>query len=316
MALFYISVRNIRILGLVRVKYSLIDLKLFVAVAEQRNLTKGADIACLAPSSASHRIKKLEKALGVALLEREARGVSLTVAGEILLRHARRVFATLEQMHSDISPYSNGAQAHVRLWANTNAIHTYLPDDIGAFLELYPAVSISLEEHTSAKIASAVAEGDIELGIVAQQDQSADVRLHPYRKDRLVMVVPDSHPVARQQSVRFAQVLEYPFVLLEEGSAIHTFTLNKSAVAGGHLNIRAQVKSFDAVCRMVSTGVGIGLIPNDSVVKSPELKLKTVELEEDWAERDLMICTQPEAVLSEAAAVLLHFLRQRAVKSV
>jgi DNA-binding transcriptional LysR family regulator len=92
-------------------RYDLTDLRLFVAVAEAKNLTRGAERAHLAPSSASHRIRALEDSIGAALLQREARGVSLTRAGEALLRHARQVFAQLEQMHADLSPYAQGCAA-------------------------------------------------------------------------------------------------------------------------------------------------------------------------------------------------------------
>ena len=95
-------------------KYSLTDLRLFIAIAECESLTHGAERAFLAPSSASHRIKMLEASLGTTLLHRRARGVELTRAGEIFLRHARQVFARLEQMHSDLAPFAEGVQGHVR----------------------------------------------------------------------------------------------------------------------------------------------------------------------------------------------------------
>ena len=104
--------------------YDLTDLRLFVAIAELRNLTRGAERVHLAPSSASHRIRLLEESIGTPLLIREARGVKLTRAGEALLRHARQVFAQLEQMHADLSPFAKGVKGHVNLWANTHATHT------------------------------------------------------------------------------------------------------------------------------------------------------------------------------------------------
>ena len=73
--------------------YDLTDLRLFVAIAEEGNLTRGAARAFLAPSSASHRLQRLEAALGAQLFQRQARGVALTRAGEALLRNARQVLA-------------------------------------------------------------------------------------------------------------------------------------------------------------------------------------------------------------------------------
>ena len=289
-------------------KFDLIDLRLFIAVSEQNNLTKGAELVFLAPSSASHRIKQLEAHLETQLLVREPRGVTLTKAGEIVLRHAKRALATLEQMQSELYPFTDSMQTHVKIWANTNAIHTYLPDDLGHFLELHPHVKLVLEEHGSEEIAAAVAKGDIEIGIVAEQDLNSEVMLYPYKHDRLVLIVPPQHALAGVNSIKFDQVVDFPFVILNEGSAIHTFTMNKAALINKPLNIRAQVKSFDAVCRMVSSNVGVAIVPHDSVCQFNGLDLSIIEIDETWSRRDLMICIKKHKELGALVTQLLNHL--------
>ncbi|WP_153109549.1 LysR family transcriptional regulator [Propionivibrio limicola] len=290
-------------------RYDLTDLRLFVAIAEERNLTRGAARAHLAPSSASHRLQRLEEELGVPLFERRARGVTLTRAGDALLRNARQVFASIEQMHADLSPYATGVRGHVSVWANTHATHTFLPDDLAGFLKQYPQVSISLEEHTSPEIALAVANDEIEIGVLADTETEASVELIPYRSDRLDLVVPGGHPLAARARVRFAEVLDFPFVMLHSGSSIHTFTMNAAAAQGRHLNVRIQVRSFGAVCRMVGAGVGIGLVPRSAVpaMALPEPPV-IVELDEAWAQCDLQVCIKRRASLSGFAAALVDSL--------
>ncbi|HEX5841078.1 MAG TPA: LysR substrate-binding domain-containing protein [Pseudomonas sp.] len=286
--------------------YDLTDLRLFVAIAEAKNLTRGAERVHLAASSASHRMRVLEESIGTPLLLREPRGVSLTRAGEALLRHARQVFAQLEQMHVDLSPYAKGVRGHVSLWANTHATHTFLPDSLAAFLKRHPQVSISLEEHTSPQVLMAVARGEVEVGVVAESIEGAEVELIPYRADRLVLIAPSDHPLAQRASTLFAQVLDYPFVMLHSGSAIHTFTMNAAAALGRHLEVRIQVRSFEAVCRMVSAGVGIGLVPRSAVTAGAPLAV--IELEEPWARRDLKVCVRKRELLSGFAAQLVDCL--------
>ncbi len=286
--------------------YDLTDLRLFVAIAEAHNLTRGAERAHLAPSSASHRLQQLESALGTPLFLRKARGVQLTRAGEALLRHARQVFAQLEQMHADLAPFARGVRGHVALWANTHATRSFLPDDLAGFLRTHPQVSVSLEEHTSPEIVMAVARGEIEVGVVAERIEGADVELIPYRADRLVLITPAAHPLAARRSVHFAEVIDYPFVMLHSGSAIHTFTMNAAAALGRHLEVRIQVRSFEAVCRMVSAGVGIGLVPRSAVTAGAQLAV--IELEEPWAQRDLKVCVRKRELLSGFAAALVDCL--------
>ena len=296
--------------------YDLIDLRLFIAIAEERNLTRGAARAHLAPSSASHRLRQLEEALNTPLFERQARGLELTRAGETLLRNARQVFARIEQMHADLSPYAAGIRGHVSLWANTHATHSFLPDDLAGFLKQHPQVSVSLEERTSTEIALAVASGEVEVGVLAEAGSGAGVALIPYRRDRLVLIVPGGHALAARAQARLAEVLDEAFVMLHAGSAIHTFTMNAAAALGRHLDVRIQVRSFEAVCRMVGAGVGIGLVPRSAVsgagLREPPV---VVEIDEAWAQRDLQVCVRQGGALSGFAAALVDRLRQSGLQA-
>ena len=291
--------------------YDLTDLRLFVAMAEERNLTRGAARAFLAPSSASHRLRRLEDALQTPLFDRQPRGLEPTRAGEALLRHARQVFACIEQMHAELSPYASGIRGQVSLWANTHATHSFLPDDLAGFLKRHPQVSVSLEERTSTEIAMAVAHGEIDVGVLADAGaQGAGVVLWPYRQDRLVLIVPQGHVLAQRASVAFAEVLDQAFVMLHSGSAIHTFTMNAAAALGRHLDVRIQVRSFEAVCRMVGAGVGIGLVPRSAVPRAGLSEPPVVvALDEAWAQRDLQVCVRQGVELSGFASALVQHLR-------
>lgn len=290
-------------------RYDLPDLRLVAAIADSGSLTRAAERVHLAASSASHRLTQLEAALGVALFERHARGLTPTAAGESLLRHARQVFAQLEQMHADLAPYAEGVRGHVTLWANTHATHSFIPDDLADFLRRHPQVSVTLAEHTSPEIVVAVARGEVEIGVFAGRADDADVETIPYRADRLVLITPAAHPLATRASARLVDVLDYPFVMLHAGSAIHTFTMNAAASLGRHVNVRIQVRSFEAVCRMVGAGVGIGLVPRSAV---PDAGLRepptVIDLNESWAQRDLQVCVRQRAGLSGFAAALVDSL--------
>ena len=290
--------------------YDLIDLRLFVAIAEERNLTRGAARACLAPSSASHRLRRLEEALHITLFERQTRGVQITRAGEALLRNARQVLASLEQMHANLSPFATGIRGHVSLWANTHATHTFLPDDLAGFLKQHPQVSVTLEERTSAEIVVAVASGEIEVGVLADSGHSAGVELAPYRQDRLVLIVPTGHALSSRTQVGFAEVLDHAFVMLHAGSAIHTFTMNAAAALGRHLDVRIQVRSFEAVCRMVEQGIGVGIVPKAAAERSPSLpRIRAIPIAEAWAARHLLACVRDaDALPLPARRMLQHLL--------
>ncbi len=288
--------------------YDLPDLRLVTAIADSGSLTRGAARVHLAASSASHRLSQLEAALGVPLFSRHARGLTPTPAGESLLRHARQVFAQLEQMHADLAPYASGLNSQVTVFANTNAINCFLPEDLGDFLREQPRIRVSLEEQPSPAIIQAVAAGQVEIGVVAAAGKPAGLETLPYRRDRLVLVVPAAHPLAARGAVDFAEVLGEPFVCLHAGSAIHTFMMNAAAQLGGSLDVRIQVRSFNAVCRMVAAGVGIGMVPRSAAPGVAVDAIKTVEINDAWAPRDLQLCVRSRAALSPAASALFEHL--------
>ena len=287
-------------------RYDLPDLRLVAAIADSGSLTRAAEQVHLAPSSASHRLTQLEAALGVPLFSRHARGLTPTAACESLLRHARQVFAQLEQMHADLAPYASGLNSQVTVFANTNAINCFLPEDLGDFLRENSRVRISLEEQPSPAIIQAVAAGQVDIGVVAADGAPAGLEMLPYRRDRLVLIVPLGHPLAGRQAVAFGEVLAEPFVCLHAGSAIHTFMMNHAARLGSRLDVRIQVRSFNAVCRMVAAGVGIGMVPRSSIAVVDGLK--TVEITDEWAPRDLQLCVRSSEALTPAAAALFAHL--------
>ena len=229
-------------------------------------------------------------ALGAPLFTREARGVSLTRAGRVMLEHCRRCLAELEQMHADLAPYAQGVTSQITLFANSSAIASFLPDDLGVFLRAYPDVRVSLEERLSHDIVAAVAGGRADLGIVTWDDEHPDLAFHPYRSDELVVVAPDGVALGRRGAVRFADCLAHPFVSLWSGSAIHTYIVGKATAAGRPLDVRIQVAGFPAVVSLVRAGAGIGIVPRSVMRNLNRDGVAMLALDERWATRRLSVC--------------------------
>ncbi len=146
-------------------RFDLVDLQLFVAVAEARSITHGAAGANLALPSASARIKGLEQALGTGLFKRGRRGVALTAAGESLLGHARIVLHDVAVLRGDLAGYARGLKASVHLLANTAGLAEHLPGILAAFLRENPHINVDVEERESPDIAQAIAAGAADIGL-------------------------------------------------------------------------------------------------------------------------------------------------------
>lgn len=273
-------------------RYELTDLKVFLAVAQEGHLSRGARRCHLAPSSVSLRLKGLEDAVGTPLFVRHARGVTLTGAGNVMLEHARRCVAQLEQMHADLLPFSQKLSGHITLFANNNAISSFLPDDLARFFAAFPSVRITLEERLSMDIVSAVASGRADVGVVAFEEERAGLVFQPYRDDRLVLLAPLHSALGKRPSVRFAECLDQPFISLQSGAALHTYLMNHATALGGRLDVRVQVSGYRAIARLVASGAGIGVIPRSALARSDQGKLACLAIDEPWALRRLKVCTK------------------------
>src|SRR5215208_4790338 len=295
------------------VRFDLVDLSLFRHVVEAGSITHGAERAHLALAAASTRIRQMEEALGAALLTRGRQGVTPTQAGRTLLQHARTILSQAERLREDLGAYAGGSAGQVRVLSNTNALTEFLPETLSAFLAAHPNVSVDLEERLSDEIVGLIAEGVADIGIIAGTVDAGRLTTYPFRSDRFVLVVARDHPLAEQSKIGFADVLDYDFGGLDRASALQRFLAGKASRIGRPLRLRVQLRSFDAVCRMVEAGVGLGIVPETTARRAARTTaIIPVELEDAWAARDLTLCIRSLKDLPPSARQLVEHLRKEA----
>ncbi|MBX3484582.1 LysR substrate-binding domain-containing protein [Phenylobacterium sp.] len=291
-------------------RFDLTDLRLFCDVVDEGSITAGAEKSALALAAASTRIRNMEGALGATLLTRSRQGVTATPAGRMLLKHARAMLEQAARMREDLSAFAGGLSGEVRLLANTNALTEFLPEALGAFLAARPHVSVDLEERLSDEIVGLIAEGVGDVGIVAGTVEVGALETYPFREDRFAVVAGVGHPLASRTRVSFAEVLDYDFVGLERSASLQRFLTAKAAREGRPLKLRVQLRSFDAVCRMVEAGVGVGVVPQTTARRAARtMRLAVIDLADDWALRKLTIVVRAEAELRPYARELVDALR-------
>jgi DNA-binding transcriptional LysR family regulator len=290
--------------------FDLVDLSLFRHVVEAGTITRGAERAHLALAAASTRIRNLEEAVGAALLVRQRQGVTPTQAGRTLLAHARTILRQAERLREDLGAYGGGLAGQIRVFSNTNALTEFLPEALSSFLSSHPNVSVDLEERLSDEIVGLVAEGVADLGIVAATVDVSSLATYPFRKDRFVLVLAREHPLAARAKIAFSQVLDHDFVGLDRASALQRFLAAKAANIGRTLRLRVQLRSFDAVCRLVECNVGIGIVPETTARRAARtMAIVPIALSDSWALRELKICVRDVAELPPYARQLVEHLR-------
>lgn len=294
-------------------RFDLVSMRLFIAVVDAGSLTAGADRFGISLAATSKRIGDLEGQMQTPLLARSPRGVDVTPAGLTLYRHAVALVFNLEQMAMAVDEFRDGSRGHVRIAANTSAINGFLPLLLATFRCDQPRVSIELEELLSREVVDAVTRGAADIGIYPENTPAEQLTSVACDSDQLVLAVAHGHPLAPLRRLRFERALEHDFIVLSRNTAVRRLISAAAESHGRMLRMPIQVHSFDALCRMVGAGLGIGVLPSAAAAPHGEsMRLTLLQLDEPWARRRLLLGVRDRERLSNPARALVELIERRA----
>ena len=297
-------------------RFDLTDLRLFLAVADTGSITHGAADVGLSLPAASERLRDMEAAGQVMLLERGRRGVTLTEAGEALVHHARTVMRQMADMHSELGLHAKAMRTAIRVAANTAAITEYLPAKLAVWMAENPRIDVELKERQSTDIARAVLRGFVEIGILSDAADTTGLERVPFAKDQLVLITAKHHRLASYKQVSFPDILQEQFIGLSAG-ALQEHIESQASRLGGRLKIRTRLRTFEGVGHMVASGAGIAIIPQTAAQRLRKtLPIATVAISDAWARRNLVIAVRSREELTAAARSLVdHLAEERATQT-
>ena len=291
-------------------RFDLISIRLVVACAQHGSLTAAARETHLALAAASRRIRELEDTIGEPLFDRHARGLTPTAAGRVFARHGLALLQTLEQLAGELADLRQGIARHIRLCASTAAINQFLPPLLAAYALKAPQVRIELDEQVSDAVVTTLREGRAEVGVFVEGPDTTGLDCQLFRRDELVLVLPPRHRLAGKSPLAFADALDEDWISLNTGAAMLQKQQQAALAANKPLRLRMQVRSFDAVCHLVASGLGLAVLPKAAA--QPILKATGLgwrPLADPWAQRRILVATRGGAA-DAAAAALLAFLVQ------
>ncbi len=288
------------------------SLALFVRAAEMRSLTKASEVSHIGLAAASRRIALLEHRFKTALLTRSPRGVELTPAGAALLPHAKALLLGINEMQAEMRDHANGRKGALRVLANTSAMTESLPSDLAAFSRINPDVTLTIQELWSSDIVRLLRAGEADVGIVVEGIDTEGLETWIYRTDRVSIVMLPSHPLAGLTDMKFSDVLDNDLIALESGASMMRLLTERAVIEERTLQLRVQVRSFEAVCRVVEAGLGVGILPYEGAsLMAQALGLVVRPLSEPWAERNMLVCARTERAANSSVAKLVDYLRSK-----
>ena len=293
-------------------RFDLVSLRLFVAVVDAGSLTAGAERFGISLAAASRRISELEHHCGKALLQRSQRGVTATLEGQAVHRHAIALVASLERLALAVDDMHAVAGGLLRLCANPSALGGFLPAVLAAYAIRFPEVRIDLEDALSEDAVRMVASGTAELAVIGDNTPREGLETLVCDVDEVVLITPAGHPLAGSAAVAFERALDFDFVSLGRTASL-TRKISAAAEANGrNLRIRVQARSFDSMCRMVAAGLGVTVLPRAGAsLFANALGLKVMALEGFDVKRRLLLAMRSRATLSPAALALVESIESR-----
>ena len=290
-----------------------VTLRIFLAAVQLGSITRAAERCGIATSAAAKRVQEFEAAYGVRLLDRGARGVRPTPAGEALVRHARALLDFASRLQDDLHAFAEGGFGSVRLHATASVLAGHgLAQILADFARVHGGIQVELREDKSLPILQELLEGRADLGIVTTAARvPAALEAQFWREDNLVAVVPVDHPLATRRSISYGEILDHPLVAVQEGGALSLLLEEAAQRLGRQAFYRCRVTSLDAAWRLVSAGHGITVAPEGMIrLYEPVFGLRGIPLDEDWARRRLRIVSRPPSALPPPARLLLEHLLQ------
>jgi DNA-binding transcriptional LysR family regulator len=285
------------------------QLRTFLAVAELRHFGRAASLCNLSQPAVSHQIALLEAEIGGRLLNRAARRVSLTVAGEVFLDEARRILGAVDRAHERMEDVARGAVGRIRLGATPTPGLYFLPHLLAQYRREHQAYDLRLEVGPMHTLAERVARNDLDMAVVAGALPSGELEARPLSRDELVVVAPPDAPLARARTSTPIQLHTETWLLREEGSDTRrqtTMWWHRHAIAP------ARTMTFDnpdAVKRAVMGGLGIAMVSRLTIADDlAARRLAIVPVKGVHPTRDIALVHHPQKHHGAACRAMLQLL--------
>jgi DNA-binding transcriptional LysR family regulator len=287
------------------------QLRYLVALAEELNFTRAAATEHIAQPALSQQIRKLEDEVGVALVERTTRHVSLTEAGQLLVVRARRILAELESAHSELEALRGIDRGHVTI----GAIHTMGPIDLSLalaeFHARYPHVALSVREQTSEECAELLRIDELDLAFlsVTERVEANELGLHQLISEELLVLLPVDHALARHEEIRMAELAHEQFISFRQGARLRELLFSAGRDAQFEPRVTLESNESHRIRTLVSRGLGVAILPrSDAIGQGAEVAV--ARLVAPMLRRDITLAWRAGRRHSPAAHAFIELARE------
>ncbi len=240
------------------------QMRLFEAVARHRSFSRASEELFLSQPAVSIQVKRLEGSIGTPLLERVGKRIYLTATGEEVYAACRDILARLESLKTTVDDMQGVVKGKLRISAVTTAKYT-LPHLLGAFVQRYPEVDVSLKVTNRRDVLSDLALNESDMVVMGQVPPEIEVEVHPFLENRLVLAAPTDHRLAKRRRVPLKELEGERLLVREAASGTRRATEQLFAEHGVSFTVRMELGSTEAIKQAVMAGLGISVLPLNSL---------------------------------------------------
>lgn len=286
------------------------QLQYFVEVAKQKSFTKASQALRISQPSISKMIKGLEDELGVTLLDRSDREVELTDAGLVAYEQAIHILQSIRHLASSIDELVHVQKGKVRMGLLPTIGALLFPHIIAGFKKEYPQIEIQMTEYSAKHIEIQVEKGTVDFGVTVLPIDTEKFETVSLLSEDLVAIVDGDHKFVGRDSIALSELRNEAFILFSEEFVLHDVVRRACIQSGFEPKIAYMASLWDLVCEMVTTQLGISVIPRSMASRLNNPKVHIIALSAPHIAWELALIYRRNKYLSYATKEFMKYIRE------
>jgi len=291
------------------------QLHIFHTVAERGSFSAAAQALYMTQPAVTMQVQSLEEYFGTKLLMRSTKKIELTEAGKVLMPFAKSSIDLIKDTDLAMSSFTERLKGRLLLGASLTIGESILPRWLGPFGKEYPDIGISMKVMNTTHLIEEIESHQLNFAIIEAPIDHPDMQIEAVMEDELLLVIPTSHPLAKLTEPTLQDVIQYPFILREQGSGTRKVMEEKliaHQIDPLQLKIVMELGSTGAIKSAVEAGLGISFLSVSSVKHEVALGLiKVVRIKGITFKRQFYSIYLKSSLLPISAVTFLEFLRER-----
>ncbi len=290
--------------------FDLNDLQAFRAVAELSNFGQAARAVNISQPALSRRIEKLEEALGVKLLDRTTRRVTLTAVGRDFLRKVQGLLDELDATLLGIRGVAATRMGEVTIACVPSTVYYYLSEVIRRYRERYPKIRVKVFDASANEVLAAVSRNEADFGLNFVGSQEPDIDFEPLLEERFVAACRRDHPLARKRRVSWQDLAEHDFITVSKSSGNRLLIDQALAGVAGRPQGLYEAQHVTTLLGLVEAGLGVAAVPSLAMPARDHPLLVSIPLDEPVVTRVVGLIRRRGRALAPAAQQLYEFFAE------